>query len=436
MTTKGTPMGHLVFVETSGSGVNAMSYAKRSGHRVSYLYSDRYDFTATPGQRSHARRLADDAIEIDPDADAGELLVALRAAGVRTEGVDAVLTTLAFCVSPAAVLAELIGSRGTSAAAVETARDKARFRQALREAGVPSLRFAVVRNEAEALTAAASIGYPVIVKPVLGVAKAATVVARTGDDVRGHFGALAGQLDALPVGLSTQFDGRFIVEQLAVGELYSVEVATDGRVWTPLTTTRQKTGAEDPVLELGCTTPCGLDARLEQEMGAYAVQVCRAVGLDLGIFHCEMIRTAEGFRATEVNPRIAGGALPETINAVADADMFGILVDLHLGRPAPARPLRLTGAASHSVLGARSGGTVRPDLPPDWFKTHLDGLHSGWAQAAPGRALPVMRGNFDRFGIIRVVADDPATARDRCAAVKADIERELGVPLAAAGDES
>lgn len=422
-------MSHLVFVETSGSGVNAIDYAKRAGHTVTYLYSPRYDFTASPHQRRLARKLADRTAELHEVRTPEDLLAALQAAGTRPDEVDAVLSTLAFCIPQAASLADLIGARGTPPEGVATARDKGRSRRALDEAGVPSLAFSVVGSMDEALAAADRIGYPVIVKPVLGVGKGATTIAHEPAQVRDHFTGLTGNLDRLPAGMSAHFDERFIVEELAIGDLYSVEVASDGRSFVPLVSTIQKTGLHNPVLELGCTVPATLDDTARRELGDYAAQVCRTLGLTLGIFHVEMIRTAQGFRLTEANPRMAGGALPETVNAVADQDMFAILVDLFLGRDVPLAPLRLSGAVSHSLLAAAETATVRDDLTPDWFDPFLDRLHSGWARLEPGSRVDAMRGNFDRFGMIRAVDTDPARAEETCSAVKADIERFLGISL-------
>jgi biotin carboxylase len=416
-------------VETSGSGVNAIEYAKQAGHTVTYLYSTLYDFSASPDQRQLARKLADHAVEVPDMSSTENLLEALRAADIRKSEIDAVLSTLAFCVAQAAELADAIGARGTPLEAVAAARDKGRCREVLRDAGIPSLEFSVVRTEKEALAAAADIGYPVIIKPVLGVAKAATTIVRTPDEVREHFAGLTGNLQGMATGMAAHFDERFIVEQLAVGDLCSVEVAAGNGVFVPLASTLQKTGADNPVLELGCTTPAGFDPAQQEELGAYAVQVCRALGLDLGIFHTEVMYTADGFRLTEVNPRMAGGALPETVNAVADRNMFEILVDLYAGSPVPPAPLRFDGAASHSVLGAAEPGAVREDLPADWFAAFDDRLHSGWARVEPGGRLIAMQGNFDRFGMIRAVAENADAARAACVAVKKDIERELRIPL-------
>jgi biotin carboxylase len=422
-------MSHLVFVETSGSGVNAIDYAKQAGHTVTYLYSPRYDFTASPYQRQLARKLADRTAEMRDVRAPENLLTTLRAAGTRPDEVDAVLSTLAFCTPLAASLASLIGARGTPTEGVATARDKGRCRQALDEAGVPSLAYSVVGSEDEAIAAADRIGYPVIIKPVLGVGKGVTTIAHDPAQVRAHFAGLTGNLEYLPAGMSAHFDERFVVEELAVGDLYSVEVASDGQSFVPLVSTLQKTALHNSVVELGCTVPSALDHAAERELGGYAAQVCKTLGLTLGVFHVEMIRTPRGFRLIEANPRMAGGALPETVNAVADQDMFAILVDLFLGQDAPPAPLRLSSSTSHSLLGAAETTIVRDDLAPGWFDPFLARLHSGWERLEPGGRVNAMRGNFDRFGMIRAVGADPARAHESCASVKADIERYLGIPL-------
>jgi biotin carboxylase len=428
-------MSHIVFVETSGSGLLAMEYARAAGHTVTYLYSSRYDFTASPRQRERARATAHCAVPLGAGRDAADLMTALRNAGVRLAGVDAVLSTLAFGVPMAAELARALGVRGTPAEAVAAARDKVVCREILRDNGIASIPFAVANTAGEALAAAAHIGYPVVVKPALGVAKAATVVAHGPDDVRRHFAGLGAEMGRLQAGLVEHVDERFIVEQFAVGELYSVEVAADSQRFVPLAATVQKTGRDNPVLELGATAPPNLDSAAQRELGDYACAVCRVLGLNIGVFHVEAIGTADGFRLTEANPRIAGGSLPETVNATGSHDVFATLVDVLVGGRVPAEPPAALRAVSHSVLAAAEPSSVRGDLRPDWFEAFSARIHSGWARAAAGDRLPAMRGNFDRFGMIRVAAADPVAARRECLAVKRDIERELGFALAADSDD-
>lgn len=427
-------MSDLVFVESSGSGVNAIAYAKEAGHTVSYLYSHDFDFTAPKQQRDLARRLADHPVEVKSKRgsrgwSAEDLVAALDAAGVPLAEVRGVLSTLAFCAYDAAELAAALGARGTSAEAVATACDKAACRRAMREAGLPSVRFGVARTETEAAAAAARIGYPLIIKPVRGVAKSLTAIARTHADVRRYFVELSEASAALQDGLATHLDDRYLLEEYAVGQQYAVEVAANGGGTVALVSSAQKKSAQTDILEMGYTVPSGLGPQEQRELGAYAESVCSTIGLDLGIFHVEVILTARGPRLVEVNPRIAGGGLPQTIGAVADRDLFAVLVEIFAGDDDRPVPLIISGACSHSVLGAVSATTVRDDVPDDWLDEFTGRIHSGWTRVGPGACVPNMRGNFDPIGLIRAVGLDPAEAEGCCRTVKADVSARLGVAL-------
>ncbi|MEW2129031.1 ATP-grasp domain-containing protein [Streptomyces sp. NPDC005435] len=424
-------MAHLVCVETTALGVQSIAYAKRLGHEVSLLRSPLYDFITPPAERARAQELADRTIHSADLQDVGELLRLLDGHGVRPGDVDAVLSTLSLCVLPAARLAERLGARGTPYAAVAAARDKGRCREILRDTGVPSLGFAVVSSLPEALEAAGALGYPVVIKPVSGVGKAVTSIVGDADGTRAHFEDAAEELRSMEPGLAGELDERYIVEELAVGELYSVEVAADGERFTPLVAVGRKTGRDNPVLELGCTVPPALPAGEEAQLGAYAVEVCRALGLDLGVFHVEVMRTERGFRLVEANPRISGGSLPDSVRMATGRNIFEILVDLFLGAPVPEGPLPWRRAASHTFLAAARDTVVPEELPADWFEEFRPRLHSGWSRAEPGARLREMKGNFDVFGMIRVVGADAGAADAECAAVRRDIEKRLGFPLTA-----
>ncbi|MFD4787067.1 ATP-grasp domain-containing protein [Streptomyces sp. NPDC058459] len=424
-------MSHLLFVETTGLGVQALAHAKRRGHTVTYLHCPLYDFTAPPAQRSQAIQLADHTASFTDPLDGEAVYGALLASGADPGSVDAVLSTLSYGAQAAADLAARIGARGTSPGGTLAARDKGECRRILRERGVPSVGFQVVTDAAQALEAAETIGYPVIVKPVLGIGKAVTSIARDPSAVRAHFAAAAADRDQLAEGMARQLDERYLVEELVSGDLYSVEVAASEGHLVPLVCASRKVSVENPVLELGCTVPSGLPAADEAALGRYAVGVCRALGLDLGIFHVEVMHTPSGFRLIEVNPRLTGGSLPDTISSVAGVDVFALLADLFLGAPLPGGPLPLRGSASHSFLAAHEKSTVPARLPGDWFAPFLARLHSGYVRVKAGDVVPPMRTNFDSFGMLRALASTPAEAEAACSAVKTDIEALFGFALLA-----
>ncbi|MFE9676923.1 hypothetical protein ACFYO5_22685 [Streptomyces sp. NPDC006259] len=81
-------MSHLLFVETTGLGVEALAHAKRSGHTVAYLHCPLYDFTATPAQRGRAVQLPDHAAPFAAALNGDAVYAAPLASGADPTGVD------------------------------------------------------------------------------------------------------------------------------------------------------------------------------------------------------------------------------------------------------------------------------------------------------------------------------------------------------------
>ncbi|HUR77053.1 MAG TPA: cyanophycin synthetase [Acidimicrobiales bacterium] len=111
-------------------------------------------------------------------------------------------------------------SSSTSLIASEIASDKALCQRLLRDAGVPVPQQRSVRTADEAVTAAAAIGYPVVLKPLDGNhGRGVTVDVRLDDDVRAAFVAAASQARR----------GDVIVERFIAGVDFRVLVV-DGEV--------------------------------------------------------------------------------------------------------------------------------------------------------------------------------------------------------------
>lgn len=417
----------LVFVETTEPGLQALDLARQAGHRAILLRSPRYDFYMPAEKRARVHERADLTVEIGDPYDTAAMLAGLSSAGIDPSGVGGVLSTMHMCALPAARLAAEVGAPGPDPAAVAAAKDKVRCRRMLDAAGIDDLAFAVAESVPEALDAADRIGFPVAVKPAGGFAKVSAAITRTAQEVRAHLAAVEAAVEGYEPGVAAELDGRFIVEEVAVGPLYSVEVAADGRAITPLVVVRRKTGRDNPILELGSTVPSGLPEAPEREIGDHAARVCRALGLTHGIFHIEIILTSRGPRLIEVNPRIAGGAIPDLVAAATGQNLFGLLVDLATGGPAPAEPLKAIAGASHSFITAAEDCDVRADLPADWFERFRPRIHSGWTKIVPGARLRRMDGNLDVYGVVRVVAEDFRTAERACVELIGEVETTLGV---------
>ena len=155
----------------------------------------------------------------------------------------------------------------------------------------------------------------------------------------------------------------------------------------------------------------------------------KAVGLDVGVFHLEFIYTEDGPRLVEVNPRIAGGAIPDLIRTATGEDLFEYLIRIYAGEPIATRRFSCSGATSHTFIAAYEDCVVRSDLPANWFDPFKARIASGSVDVAAGQALRKMDGNYDLYGVVRVTAADYAAAVATTEQLRREVEAQLGVKL-------
>ena len=425
----GNALGHLVFVECTRTSIQALELARAAGHRVSLITDHRFDkLLFGPRELLRLRAFAADTIEVADTQRADEVELGLRTAMQRAP-VDSVLSTLHLCVVATAEAAERLGLRATSHAGVMNAHDKARCREALAAHGVASVRFAVVESAARARSEAQRIGFPLIAKPTTGSGKVLARIVANLDELEAHLADAEQQIQALR-SCREEVTFRFNLEEIAVGPMFSVEVATSAQgEWAALVFLRRKRARHNPVLEMGSTIPCGFSEAQFGEAERYMRQVTDALGLDFGMFHAEFVWTAQGPRLIEVNPRIAGGSIPDLVRAATGANLFETLVRVHAGERLGLGRLTCRGASSHTYIAAREDSRVRSDLAPDWFDAFRPRLLEGYSDIAAGQLLRRMDGNSDTYGVMRVQAATPTAAAEQAEALRRDAQAALGVAL-------
>jgi len=427
-------MAHVVFIETTRPGIQAIEAAKRLGHKVSLVTSGNFDWLLTPAELATVRDSVD-AIYSAPSTQSADDCERALIECMAVEPIDAVLTVLHPCVLPATTAAARLGLKATCVEGVMNARDKARCRDLIQQADLPSVQFRRVSGFEEARQAALAIGYPVVVKPSTGLAKMMVKIIANEPALIAYFEQYNQSLAALDEAMRAEIDDIFVVEEVAVGPLFSIEVAVSAHdEWMPVAILRRKTGRRNPVLEMGSTMPSGLSDDEYQVAADYAIAIVKALGLDLGIFHVEFIYTANGPRLVEVNPRIAGGAIPDLINASTGVNLFELLVRIHTGERLGLGRLASQTYSSHSFIAAEQDCTVREDLPEDWFSPIRAQLHSGVANIKAGQFLQHMEGNFSTYGVIRVSGNSYAEVVETVALKHAAVEQILGVKLVPISD--
>lgn len=278
---------------------------------------------ADPGRYPYAAEDRLRTVVVDT-SDESALWAAVRA--LETEAtVAGVLTSSEYYVPAAAVLAYRLGLPGPSAEAVRACRDKAEQRRTLTGAGVGSADFAVVSEVAGAIDAARGIGLPVVVKPVQGSGSLGVRLCADLDEVADHAGTL---LSATVNERGITAPGRILVEEYLTGPEFSVEVfGTEAVV-----TVAKHVGPLPAFVETGHDVPAALPGEQEIALRETAVRAVRALGLGWGAAHVELrltgTRTAE---VIEVNPRLAGGMIPELVRRACGIDLVRAQVLAALG---------------------------------------------------------------------------------------------------------
>ncbi|HEV2377234.1 MAG TPA: ATP-grasp domain-containing protein [Streptosporangiaceae bacterium] len=202
--------------------------------------------------------------------------------------------------------AAALGLPGPSAAAALACRDKLATRSALAAHGVPQPEFADVSDVDEAQTAAAKIGYPVVLKPRAGVASEGVVKVDDPTQLAEEFPA-SRDVPAPDVPLSSQ---AVLVEEYLTGPEISVDSVVQGGRVTPVFVARKEIGFAPYFEETGHLVSSGDPLLTDSGLLGVLARVHAALGYTDGCTHAELKLTPDGPKLIEVNGRLGGDLIP------------------------------------------------------------------------------------------------------------------------------
>ncbi len=252
---------------------------------------------------------------------------------------------------PLAELREQLDLPGMRPDAAHRFRDKARMKEALRAAGIPCARHALVTSVDDAHRFARDVGFPLVAKPPAGAGARNT--ERLGD-----LPALEAWLQANP----PQANDPLLLEEFLHGREHSLEtVSIDGRaVWhsishydpTPLEV------IEQPWVQWCVLLPRNIDEPHFDDIRAVGARALQVLGMETGVSHCEWFRRADGSLAiSEIAARPPGAQITTMISRAHDIDFVRAWVEVQLfGRFAIPERKYAVGAA---YLRGQGRGQVR-----------------------------------------------------------------------------
>ncbi|WP_367127898.1 pyridoxal-phosphate dependent enzyme [Saccharothrix sp. HUAS TT1] len=342
---------HLVFVEanTTGTGMIALDLAVGLGLRPVLL-------TGKPERYAGLAATGAEVLVCDTNSTS-----ALRTAvqdRFRREELAGVVSTSDFYTPAVAELAAWLGLPRNPVDAVRTCRDKSLLRRRLAEAGAPQPRFAVLEEPLAPGAVAEAIelvGLPCVVKPVDDSGSNLVLLCHDAEQVAAQAErvlAVRENVRGMPTARSV------LVEQYARGPEFSVELFGWGGRTELVGVTRKSVTGGPHFVEHRHLFPAPLDPAVADALADAARRAVRAAGMALGATHTEVVLTDDGPAVVEVNPRLAGGMIPELIRLATGVELLEQQLRVAAGLPPDLAPSD-DGCAGIAFLLAPRPGVLR-----------------------------------------------------------------------------
>jgi S-sulfo-L-cysteine synthase (3-phospho-L-serine-dependent) len=331
----------LIFIEsnTSGTGRLFIRAAAECGYRSALL-------AAQPDRYSFAQEEPVCLVKCNT-ASFPELCKSIEKLEYKAP-VAGILSSSEYFAATAAALAAEYRLPGPNPVALQDCRNKWKQRRILRAAGLLTPKFERAVSLKETRESLEHIPLPAIVKPVQGSGSVGVRLCRTSEEVDEHAGLLL-QRTANERGMPML--PELLIEEYIIGPEFSAE-AFQGSV---IGITRKHVSAEPFFVELGHDFPAGLPADVDKGIAIVAQDALRALDLTWGPSHIELRLTPNGPLIIEVNPRLAGGFIPEIVRLALGIDVVRETVRLAAGEKPELRSRQRMNASIRFVTPGRNG---------------------------------------------------------------------------------
>lgn len=251
---------------------------------------------------------------IDDITNVADLEKAVRALSARMGKIDRCFGAYEQLQEPLAKVRETLGIPGLSSEAAANFRDKGRMKDALRAAGVPVARHAVVTGPNHAHAFVAQVGFPIVVKPPAGAGAIAT-----------HRVADQSALDMLLAAQPPSEENPWLAEEFLRGTEHSMEsVSINGQaVWHSLTRYEPTPleVLEHPWIQWCVVLPREIDDPSFDDARRTVSEALRVLGMHTGVSHCEWFRREDGTVAiSEIAARPPGAQITTLVSRAHDID--------------------------------------------------------------------------------------------------------------------
>jgi len=254
---------------------------------------------------------------------------AFGAEGIMTLATDMPMRSVAYAC-------QKLGLTGISMDTAVKATDKGEMIQAFEAAGVEHPWYFILKDTTEMAAVADKITYPCITKPTDNAGSRGVMLVNSRQELEA----------ALAYSSENGRSGAVIVEEYMVGPEVSVEVICwQGTPHVLAVTDKLTTGAPHFV-EMGHSQPSRLAQQDQEKIRDLACRAVKAVGIDNGPAHVEIMLTNQGPKMVELGARMGGDCITTHLVPLSTGiDMVGATMDICLGQTPDIAPKFQKGSA-------------------------------------------------------------------------------------------
>lgn len=236
-----------------------------------------------------------------------------RPDGIMTLATDMPMRSVAAATS-------MLGLPGISMQTAIKATDKGEMIKAFKQHNVPSPWYYII-NSIEEL-AKYDISYPCIIKPTDNAGSRGVYLAHDEQELTDHF----------TYSQHESRSGQVIIEEYLTGNEVSVEILVVGGKINILAITDKLTTGAPHFVEMGHSQPSRLPASVIDEIINVAIMAIKAIGIETGPAHVEMMVTSQGVKMIELGARMGGDCITTHLVPLSTGiDMIRATIDLSLG---------------------------------------------------------------------------------------------------------
>lgn len=336
--------------------------------------------------------------------------IAFARAIQQTTGVDGVMTMASESAVTVAGVAKALGLPGLDPQAALRASQKILRQLCFHKSGVPAARFAVAASADEAIAAAATFEWPVVVKPADGAGSRGVQKVSSPAEMAAAVREIAANSNS----------PQFLIEEFLTGTEHSIEgVVIEGEIhWTGFSDRNYDKKEIYPpfFLEDGDTLPTALSKTMIERVTEAAGAAVRALGIDWGPVKGDILIDQSGPRMLEMAARLSGDYFcNETVPLHNGVNLVEAVMALALGEnvdPQNLRP-RFNRGVALRYLWPQPGrvsairGIERARVMPG---VHFFRWEPRWSELAVGCTITPARSMGERVGSVMAYADTRAEA--------------------------